>query len=462
MAITPTAWDPANTAASITLSGGDLTATNTGYDGSSLSVFGATAGQYYWELSLSTGTTQLVGVSVPGIAVSGWPGSDPGSWTYKKSDGTIRNSTGVIQTVASGATIVGILLDSSNKKLKFQLDGVDVGTEITLTGTEFHAITGCDSATGSTVVANFGASAFTYSVPVGYSSGFGDNTARTVEVSGTFVTKAGSPTVIRGPNRTIQVDGTFATKTGTPTLLIASPQTIFANGVLATKVGGPTLVHGPNVVVQPVGVMVTNAGTPNLQLGYPATIAVGGHFATLTGTPTLLPYADKFIRPAGHFATHSGTPIVTNAPVTISSSLIQVEGSLATKTGTPTLTGSATISASGVLLTKAGTPAVMVTVKTSGVLVTKTGTPSTMATVKAKGVMVTKTGAHSLGAIAYVPGTLLAKTGTPKFIGSATIQVDGHFATLTGTPRISNMTIRPIGKLHVRTGAPKAIRSARC
>lgn len=179
---TPTTWNPADKAATVTLSNGNKTAVASG--GSVRSTYGAAAGKWYWEYTISSGSTQMVGVATPASNLGYWPGQDALAWAYDKASGKIYNG-GVVQTVASGGTNIGILLDATAKKLRFSRNGVLVGSEITLTGSVWHAIFGY----GSTCVANFGESSFAYSVPDGYNPGLG---GLVYEISGNVKDAAGA------------------------------------------------------------------------------------------------------------------------------------------------------------------------------------------------------------------------------------------------------------------------------
>lgn len=180
---TPTTWNPADKAATVTLSNGNKTAVASG--GSVRSVYGVIGGKWYWEYNISSGSDQMVGVATPAAALGNWPGQDAQAWAYEKSSGGIWNNGSTIQTVAASGTNIGILLDATAKTLRFRRNGVLVGSDITLTGSVWHAIFGY----GSTCVANFGASSFAYSVPAGYNPGLG---VLTYEISGNVKDAAGA------------------------------------------------------------------------------------------------------------------------------------------------------------------------------------------------------------------------------------------------------------------------------
>lgn len=181
--LSPTTWNPVDKDTSITLSNGNKTAVASG--GSVRSIYGANVGKRYWEYMIPSGSDQMVGVATPAASLTAWPGYDASAWAYEKSSGTIWNNAASVDAVAAGGTNIGIMLDATAKKLRFRRNGVLVGSEITLTGSVWHAIFGY----GSTCVANFGASAFVYAVPSGYVGGLG---ALAYQISGNIKNDAGA------------------------------------------------------------------------------------------------------------------------------------------------------------------------------------------------------------------------------------------------------------------------------
>lgn len=168
--LVPTTWNPADKDSSITLSNGNKTAASA--VGGVRSVAGVSEGKYYAEFTISAGGgggAQQIGIATPAAYLADWPSQSAYAWIYDKSSGHILNASTPIDTVAANATTISLLLDADNKKLQFWRNGTPVGPEITLTGTVWHVIFG----RANTCVGKFGGSAFTYSVPTGYNSGFG-------------------------------------------------------------------------------------------------------------------------------------------------------------------------------------------------------------------------------------------------------------------------------------------------
>lgn len=177
MAVTPTTWNPDDKGSACTLSDSNLTATGVQANGSVRSVFGASTGKWYWEIT-STGTRYPVtGVARATATLTSFPGDDANGWSYyglgaRKFNGPVDASYGT--TWSSPSQVIGVALDMDAGTLGFFKDGVSMGIAFTgLSGT-IYAMTGGDTnAAASVTTANFGATAFAYTPPVGFNAGFG-------------------------------------------------------------------------------------------------------------------------------------------------------------------------------------------------------------------------------------------------------------------------------------------------
>lgn len=145
---------------------GNLKATIAAWSGSNVrSLVGVNSGKFYWEITLvSKSTSSYINIGV-------WPASRAIN-TY------IYSTTGVVRvdnaTQVAG-DVYGVLFDAGAGTMELRRNGTAVGTQTGLSMTEpWHAVIGDDnSATNAEWLANFGASAFTYSVPSGYTAGLG-------------------------------------------------------------------------------------------------------------------------------------------------------------------------------------------------------------------------------------------------------------------------------------------------
>jgi len=181
-ATTYATWNPSDHGTNSTLSGSNLVITNTGLGSFARSTVSKSSGKWYWEVTLTSST--LYRRWTPGIAKAaasnnGTLGSGADSYSYYVEGGQKFGPSSVFNTPAYGAAscvagdIVGVALDLTAGTLTFYKNNVSQGVAYSgLTGT-FFAGMGCDNIGTETCVSttNFGASAFVYTPPAGYSAG---------------------------------------------------------------------------------------------------------------------------------------------------------------------------------------------------------------------------------------------------------------------------------------------------
>jgi len=198
-------WNPADKAASVTLTSGNLTAIANA-NGSVRSIWGATSGKWYFEVTCYLSLQfRYIGIGTHDAGLSTFPGDDAEGWSILDVSGAKVHggaSTDYAGPVSS-QSVISVLADLDNHTLSFRVDGVDKGVAFAnLPGTKpFYAMTGggfdvpgdglFGAQSGST--ANFGATPFAYPVPPGYTGGFGvAGTSATVSL----LVKAGSSTTL--------------------------------------------------------------------------------------------------------------------------------------------------------------------------------------------------------------------------------------------------------------------------
>lgn len=173
-----TTWNPADKGSAVTLTGSDLQWDAPSYFNSCVrSVFSASSGKWFWEVTLTTnGKRVMPGVAYVGASLTSYPGSDSGSWGYYGFTGQIYHagstySYGTIPPDTGG--VIGLALDMDAGTLEYYFNGVAKGIGITgLTGAVYAFIGNGDN-NPSGALTNFGATPFTYSVPLGFNPGFG-------------------------------------------------------------------------------------------------------------------------------------------------------------------------------------------------------------------------------------------------------------------------------------------------
>ena len=460
MAVIPTAWNPADKAAGVVLTGGNLTA-SCGASESVRSTFGATAGKYYWELTYPSGVTGMAGVATSASDIDNWPGADAAAWAAESTTGDIYTNSGITASSSVGGptTTLSVLLDATAKTLKFWADGVDFGVTITLTGSQFYAAVGY---TG-TITANFGATAFNHTPPAGYEAGFGalDPDDTTVIAGSALAFSAGAPTAVRGPNRTAQAGSALVFSAGTPEAKTPENETVSPAGVAAFAAGAPTAVRGPNRTAQAEGALVFESGEPAAQLGYPATIEPAGVAAFAAGQPTAFPWSHRTVRPRGVYAVASGSPMALRG-MPPANTMLTALGTRAFASGTPSARNTVAVQAQGSAVFAAGEPQAYPILRAQGVCVASAGTPKALARLRVAGSCVFYAGVPSARTTAHVQGICVVRAGVPTADASAVAQGQGVLAFYSGVPRISGVTVRPRTTLCFRSGTPTINRGATC
>ena len=181
MAVTPTTWNPLDKGSSCVLSAGNLIAAATS-TGSVRSVFGASSGKWYWEITNDSAAGQqftLLGVGKSTESVSGtnvYPGTGADGYAWFAYDGKKYNNgtdTSYGASWSDAGVVIGVALDMDAGTVEFYRNGVAQGTAFTgLSGT-FFAMFGGGAGSASVGTANFGATAFSYTPPTGFYAGFG-------------------------------------------------------------------------------------------------------------------------------------------------------------------------------------------------------------------------------------------------------------------------------------------------
>lgn len=174
--VVPTTWNPADKSVNCSLSNGNLTAASGGGDnGPVRSVFGASAGKWYWELQYS-GALPILGIALPSWVLTDYPGYGAnsigfyGAGTPKKIKDAVQTNYGAAW---SSGVVLGVMLDMDAKTITLAVGGTSQGVMFSgLSGT-YHAASASSSSSNAIVTANFGGSAFVYAPPAGYTAGFG-------------------------------------------------------------------------------------------------------------------------------------------------------------------------------------------------------------------------------------------------------------------------------------------------
>lgn len=188
----PTTWNPSDKDSSISLSGGNLVTTKTAdQTGGVRSIFSASSGKYYWEITCGVAgafTRFVIGIEKTGAtALINDVGQVATDYGYRGQSGKKVHGQDDSTGTAYGDTyttgdVIGVALDLDNGKIWFSKNGTwqasgDPATGINaaftgISGTYFAAVS--SQYTSSSTTVNFGGTGFAYTVPVGFTPGFGN------------------------------------------------------------------------------------------------------------------------------------------------------------------------------------------------------------------------------------------------------------------------------------------------
>ena len=176
-AFTYATWNPSDKSASVTLSGGNLTASVTTFaSGGARATLSKSAGKWYWENVINSGTlTTRIGGANSSWGVGTAVGSDTNSVGYMWSDGKVYNNSTAIVTLSTAAVgdVMGVGLDMDNNQISFYKNGTLMGSPITIpAGTYFPVVSLPSTGSATSLTTNFGATTLAFSPPAGFNAGF--------------------------------------------------------------------------------------------------------------------------------------------------------------------------------------------------------------------------------------------------------------------------------------------------
>lgn len=170
-----TAWNPSDKNAGIVLGNNNLTATHSisGWT-SARATESKSSGKWYWEITINAGIGYAMeGVANSSASLDNYIGADANGWSYDPStSGSGKYHDGYAGAYGADGVngdVIGVALDMDAGTMTFYKNGVSLGQAFTgITGSVYPAI----SLNGTTpsVTANFGATAFAYTPPDGYSA----------------------------------------------------------------------------------------------------------------------------------------------------------------------------------------------------------------------------------------------------------------------------------------------------
>lgn len=184
-----TTWNPADSDNSYSFTNGDLTSEKTAHANTWDSFRGAhgkSSGKWYFEITIDvTGSPNqiMLGVGTSSATLTNYLGSDANGYGYYGPDGDKYNNASAAAYGAAFTTasdIISVALDMDNGKIWWGKNGTwqNSGDPGAGTGEAFSGLSGTFFPMGSIrnlnnkITANFGATAFSHTVPTGFTSGW--------------------------------------------------------------------------------------------------------------------------------------------------------------------------------------------------------------------------------------------------------------------------------------------------
>jgi hypothetical protein len=182
-AVTYATFDSAHKGTSITLTNGDLTMSSVGATwGSGFSTIAKSTGKWYWEYTIDSGSGSVwFGIACDYAEINSYITHSSCGWGYRK-DGHKMGNNGSDE--AYGATfttgdVIGVAFDGDSDEITMYKNGASQGVMYTgLTNTYYGAVSLGDTGVIQ-MTANFGSTAFAYTVPTGYCEGLSDTCVTT-------------------------------------------------------------------------------------------------------------------------------------------------------------------------------------------------------------------------------------------------------------------------------------------
>ena len=207
-----TTWNPSDCSTELALSLGNLRATHdpSSWHGAVRSILSVPSGKWYWEVAftkVSSSMTACIGVAGVNQPLGSELGETADSYAYKanasKKNNAVETAYGADWSTSSYT--IGVAVDTDAGKIWFSRNGSwqESGDPGAGTNEAFSGISGTVYAAISIyrlndyATANFGSSAFAYTVPTGFTAGLGTDTTpwtKKLEVPKTNLSASADPT----------------------------------------------------------------------------------------------------------------------------------------------------------------------------------------------------------------------------------------------------------------------------
>ncbi|MFF2090182.1 SPRY domain-containing protein [Paenibacillus sp. NPDC058174] len=166
-------WDITNKGSSVLLTNNNMTAMVPNLSNTARASVGRNSGKWYWEITFNALRNVMVGIVNSAAGVEQTYNSIYHRGIYSFSGNKIIGPTGQPYGSSFGAAdTIGILLNLDQGTIEFLKNNTSFGiafSDLLTLGTVYPSITAASGSGGGTVNANFGATPFKYTVPLGYS-----------------------------------------------------------------------------------------------------------------------------------------------------------------------------------------------------------------------------------------------------------------------------------------------------
>jgi hypothetical protein len=188
MPIKPTRWNPADQSANVVIRWDRLTVTVYGSRGFARSVDAISTGKMYVEFDRDNGNT-MPGIASAASATSTYIGQTNES--IGLFNGDVYRNSGVVASAGLGVGVIGMAIDATARTVEFRTNSFTTGAVSIPWAGAIYLAGGNDAGSFGNVKLNAGQSSFSWTVPSGFTAGFGQ--VLNLSFSGTVLDETGTP-----------------------------------------------------------------------------------------------------------------------------------------------------------------------------------------------------------------------------------------------------------------------------
>lgn len=280
-------WNQADKNASITLTLSNLKATSGANYANVRGALGKSSGKHYFEYTVNAINTGGGGVGKSNATLGGagaFPGSDANGWAAIQS-GIYNNNTLIDSTTFAIGDVIMVAIDIGAGKLWFGKNGTWLASGDPGAGTNpmFSGLSGTFYPYGgggntTAITANFGASAFAYTVPSGFNAGWYTPTSTSVTATAGSYSLTGAATTLGRLFRVVAASGAYAI-TGFANTIRKSISIVASKG--SYSVSGAAAVIGKRLrITVNAGAYALVGAAATMRRGYRMPMSPGAYLVT--------------------------------------------------------------------------------------------------------------------------------------------------------------------------------------